>query len=158
MDRALLNNKFRILPVPSTHTLEGFQYGHNIITCVENDVMHVLFRGTRNNNESWRPKIARLETMLLSIARNHPYSESLWNHIFDYLGLTEEDMDFKDQMQRQMIEGSPATLAHRSPDLNQDDSIRGVRQRGFVRTGHGVPNSAGVESFLPCRCIVACSL
>jgi len=70
MDRALLNNKFRILPVPSTHTLEGFQYGHNIITCVENDVMHVLFRGTRNNNESWRPKIARLETMLLSIARN----------------------------------------------------------------------------------------
>eukprot|EP00977_Amphora_coffeiformis_P013976 scaffold3821_cov173-Amphora_coffeaeformis.AAC.15 len=62
---------------------------------------------------------------------------------FDCLGL-EEDADLKNRLLRQIIVGRPVAWvlpAPNSPDLYQDDSVRGVH----VRAGKGVPNSAELE-------------
>ena len=97
-------------------------------------------------DDAKRRKIIRLEGLLLSIAKNHPFSESLWDSIFESLGL-EEDAELKKQLLRQIITERPqmtqGALAPSLPDLsNQDESVDGVRKRGHVRTGRGVPNSA----------------
>jgi hypothetical protein len=95
-------------------------------------------------NDAKRRKIARLEDLLVSLAKNHPFSKSFMHDIFVYLSI-EEDMDLKKRLTKQFITARPSNIgdfAPRSPDVtNQDDSVEGVLMRGYVRTGKGIPNS-----------------
>ena len=54
MNPSSLHNQFRVVPVPLTLTLEDFTEDP-IINFAENHITYVLFGGTRNNDESWRP-------------------------------------------------------------------------------------------------------
>lgn len=89
-----------------------------------------------------RARSGRLERLLMSVAGNHPHSGTLWNDIFLFLGL-DQDMDLKNRLLNQMITARPRNMLPPpdSPNLNQDDSVRGVYLRGHVRTGRNAPNS-----------------
>lgn len=96
-------------------------------------------------NQAKDAKIRRLENLLVSITGNHPFSQSLLEDVFEHLGL-QEDAELKERLLRRRMVARPQNvvdLLPASPDVgNVDDSVVGVRQRGVVRTGLGVPNSA----------------
>ena len=111
------------------------------------DCVRQLSRQVETLSESLeqnRNQTSRLEGLLMSIAGKLPYSEVLLDEIFLCLNF-ETDKDLKNRLVRQMIEARPLNVQvppPQSPDLNQDDSVRGVYQRGHIRTGKNVPNSA----------------
>ena len=104
--------------------------------------VYTLTQQVRHNNA----KIGRMENFLMTIAGEHPFSQPIWNAIFQSLD-REQDAELRRRLLRQMINGRPrvrnAWLNSPDPNVdNVDNSVRGVYERGCHRMGRNAPNSA----------------